>query len=68
MPVKAQITTDGELELSGNIDSSKPSVTNGLIAHFPLDGPGGTFDQVGGRQSTTNTETGVNLIEAMEKD
>jgi hypothetical protein len=38
MAVRAQLETDGTLKLTGTINSRKPSITNGLIAHYPFDG------------------------------
>jgi len=64
MATKARLTDD--LKLVGEVDERLPSVTDGLTHHFPMDGPGGTFDIVGGSQSDQNTSSGVNLLESMD--
>lgn len=63
-----ELTTNGELNIAGNINTRLPVITEGLICHFPFDGRGGSFDGVGGNQTVQNVETGVNLIEAMQSD
>lgn len=64
----AELTKNGELKIAGNLNTRLPAITNGLIAHFPFDGRGGSFDGIGGIQTIQNVETGINLIEAMQKD
>ena len=38
MATVGKLTQQGELQLAGNIDTRLPLVTDGLIAHFPMDG------------------------------
>ena len=38
MATVGKLTQRGELKLSGNIDTRLPLVTDGLVAHFPMDG------------------------------
>ena len=68
MATVGKLTQQGELQLSGTIDTRLPLVTDGLVAHYPMDGAGGTFDMISGNQSLQNTSSGVNLIEAMNND
>ena len=35
--IAARLTNDGELKLAGNINTRLPLVTNGLVAHYPMD-------------------------------
>jgi hypothetical protein len=63
-----KLYNDGSLEISGEFNERLPAITSGLIAHFPLDGKGGTFDVVGGHQPVENTLKGLNLINAMALD
>ena len=54
---------NGDLLLAGKIDERMPAVTNGLVAHFPLDGRGGTVDRVAGFQTDQNLAKGINLLD-----
>jgi hypothetical protein len=65
MTTIGRLKVDGTLDIRGEINERIPAITNGLIAHFPLDGRGGTFDMIGGVQPQQNTLKGVNLFEAM---
>jgi hypothetical protein len=65
MPTVGKLYNDGTLEIAGEFNERLPTITTGLVAHFPLDGKGGTFDGVGGYQPIQNTLKDVNLIEAM---
>ena len=35
--IAARLTNDGELQLTGKIDTRSPIITDGLVAHFPMD-------------------------------
>lgn len=35
--IAARLTNDGELKVAGNVDTRLPLVTNGLVAHYPMD-------------------------------
>ena len=59
---------NGNLHVTGELNERVPPVTDGLVAFFPMDGRGGTFDGIGGYQPIQNTVHGVNLIEAMAID
>jgi hypothetical protein len=56
---------DGEFLISGEYNERLPTITQGLICHFPMDGNGGTFDLVGGFQPIQHTTGNLNLAEAM---
>jgi hypothetical protein len=59
---------DGNLYVAGELNERMPPITDGLVAYFPMDGRGGTFDGIGGHQPIQHTTQGVNLIEAMAID
>lgn len=67
MPTVARLK-EGNLMIQGEINERLPAITNGLVAHFPFDGRGGTFDGVGGYQPLQHTTENLNLIEAMNMD
>lgn len=64
----AELTKDGELKIAGNLNTRLPVVTDGLICHFPFDGRGGSFDGIGGYDTTQNICSNVNLIEICNLD
>jgi hypothetical protein len=43
-----QISKDGSLIVDDVVDERLPSVTSGLVAHYPLDGKSGTVDIISG--------------------
>ncbi|WP_105618476.1 hypothetical protein [Vallitalea okinawensis] len=56
---------DGDLLLRGEINERLPVIRDGLIAHFPFDGKGGSFDIIGGRQLIQHPTGDTNLFESM---
>jgi hypothetical protein len=62
-----QISKDGSLIVDDVVDERLPSVTSGLVAHYPLDGKSGTVDIISGDTALYSPETNVNIIEALNE-
>jgi hypothetical protein len=61
-----QISKDGSLIVDDVVDERLPSVTSGLVAHYPLDGKG-TVDIISGDTALYSPDTNTNIIEALNK-
>ena len=64
----AKLTHDGSLSLKGTLNERLPVITNGLVAHYPLDGPGGAIDVINGAGTVQNAESGANILDALSTD
>lgn len=63
----AKLYRSGEYRIKGEINERLPSVTSGLVAHFPFDGKGGTIDVINGTSPLHNTAGGVNILDCLSK-
>lgn len=61
------LTKDGTLIVNEILDERLPSVTNGLVAHYPLDGLGGGIDIIAGAGTIQNIESRINIVDALNK-
>lgn len=68
MATIGRITREGSILLSDELNERYPSVTDGLVSYFPLDGVAGAIDVVRGMQSTQHSGKEVNILEAMSAD
>jgi len=64
--IVSRIKKDGTLLLNKVINERLPVVTDGLIAHYPLDGKAGSIDVIGGNGSNQNLEQNMNILDAMK--
>lgn len=65
MSTVARIKKDGSLLLKNTISERLPVVTDGLIAHYPLDGAAGAIDVINGKGTLENLESNINILDAL---
>ncbi len=68
MGTAARLNKNGTFLLNDSLNERLPVITDGLVAHYPLDGKGGAFDIIGGTGTVQNVESGTNLVESMSLD
>lgn len=64
----ARLRTDGTLNIMGDLNERIPAITNGLVAHYPLDSRAGCVDVINGHMMKQHIASNVNLMEAVELD
>jgi len=65
--VTARVKKDGTLLLKDKLDERLPVITDGLVAHYPLDSKAGAVDVISGRGTAHNFELRTNILDCLYK-